>query len=236
MPRQPELVSHWYTLIDGLNASSEECYRQVATDLRDRSIRDLEIAQIVWQESGLLSAKRVYLRVSRGRSVFDICAAPFGNGFFFSWRLAILPPQYGLLFAVLLILATGAGYTIFSGVPQYTLWRDSPKLYHYLTLFPFFPPTTELGILAGFAAFVLMLIIIRVFGGAEAVQAIPLIGWLYKICFAQDTYYRIDTALMFQESVRRAVTDVIDGLIKQQGLRALSDQERQPRLRDFGRG
>ena len=33
----------------------------------------------------IASAKREYLRMQRGKYAFDICAAPFGNGFFVSW-------------------------------------------------------------------------------------------------------------------------------------------------------
>lgn len=60
---------------------------------------------------------------------------------------------------------------------------------------------------------------------------IPLIGALFAD--RGPTYYQIDTALMFQEIVRRAVLEVIDDLTKAQGLRALSESERKPILREF---
>ena len=44
------------------------------------------------------------------------------------------------------------------------------------------------------------------------------------------TYYKTDTALMFQESVSSAVLEVIDGITKTEGLRALSEFERKPLL------
>ena len=37
-----------------------------------------------------------------------------------------------------------------------------------------------------------------------------MIGWVYERLFNPQTYYRYDTAMMFQESVRRAVNEVID--------------------------
>lgn len=65
--------------------------------------------------------------------------------------------------------------------------------------------------------------------------AIPYLGAVYAAIFSPVTYYRMDTALMFQESVRGAVMQVIDGLQNTQGLRALSPEERTPRMRDLGR-
>jgi hypothetical protein len=48
--------------------------------------------------SGLLSAKREYLHVRRGKLAFDICGAPFGTGFFLSCWLAEMAPSWGLLY------------------------------------------------------------------------------------------------------------------------------------------
>lgn len=49
------------------------------------------------------------------------------------------------------------------------------------------------------------------------------------------TYYRIDTAEMFYQSVHQAVLEVIDGMSTQQGLRLLSESERKPIMRGLGR-
>ena len=51
--------------------------------------------------------------------------------------------------------------------------------------------------------------------------------------FTPATYYRIDTALMFQTAVHAEVLAVIDGMTKAKGIRALSEDERKPILRDF---
>ena len=45
--------------------------------------------------SRLASANRQYLRMHRGKHAFDICAAPFGNGFFVSWWLTEPPLRFG---------------------------------------------------------------------------------------------------------------------------------------------
>jgi len=49
------------------------------------------------------------------------------------------------------------------------------------------------------------------------------------------TYYRMDTAFMFQEAVSRAVWEVVDEISQAKGLRALSELERKPILRDLMR-
>jgi hypothetical protein len=65
------------------------------------------------------------------------------------------------------------------------------------------------------------------------IVSIPLIGpfifsWLYPL-----TYYRLDTAHMFQESVRKAVLQVIDGTTQEKGIRTLTEAERKPIMREF---
>jgi hypothetical protein len=49
------------------------------------------------------------------------------------------------------------------------------------------------------------------------------------------TYYRVDTAEMFYQSIQAAVLEVIDGLSSAQGLRLLTEAERKPVMRGFGR-
>jgi hypothetical protein len=64
---------------------------------------------------------------------------------------------------------------------------------------------------------------------------LPWIGGFVRIVVRQDTYYKIDTALMFQEAVHGAVLEVLDDMTDAKGLRRLSDLERKPILRDFYR-
>ena len=47
------------------------------------------------------------------------------------------------------------------------------------------------------------------------------------------TYYQMDTTLMFQESVRLAVLEVIDGMTKVKGLKELSEADRKPILHEL---
>jgi hypothetical protein len=69
--------------------------------------------------------------------------------------------------------------------------------------------------------------------GESTVLAIPLIGWIYERIFAPPTFYSVDTALMFQEAIHKAVLEVIDCMTTNKGIRALSEAERKPVIRRF---
>ena len=61
-------------------------------------------------------------------------------------------------------------------------------------------------------------------------MAIPLLGWMLLVLFFRETYYKVDTRLMFQNAVHSAVLEVVDNLTNANGLRALSEAERKPTM------
>lgn len=109
------VFSHWFHLVDELKTSPMDFYASVESAIGERAVPEHQLSRITCREGGVLSAKREYLRVRRREFVFDICGAPFGNGFFVSWWLGEIPsglvgiltalsaiPVLGLLFALLL--------------------------------------------------------------------------------------------------------------------------------------
>jgi hypothetical protein len=162
MAKPSYIISHWSTMLEGLEASPLEFFNAVELAIGDKNIPSIKLSRFVWKEGGILSAKREYLLVRRKDHVYDICGAPFGNGFFVS------------------------------------SWLGEQR--------------------SGVLAFL--------FG-------IPLLGRLLQSLFKPTTYYQHDTALMFQALVHSAVTEVVDSLTKAKGLRALSDDERKPEIRNF---
>src|SRR3984893_2199917 len=105
---KPQVEGHWHSLIEGFSTSPLDFYELVKAGLARREIPNLKIKTVTWKESGLGSGKRVYLRVSRETLNFDICAAPFGTGFFFSWWLAkISRVLLDFLFLVLVFIVAG---------------------------------------------------------------------------------------------------------------------------------
>ncbi len=160
--RAPIILSHWYHSIEGLQESPQKFYNNLVEAISQRNIPGIDISRIDYREGGVFSAKRTYLRVQRREHIFDICAAPFGSGFFFSWWLG---EKISLFWSLVLMIP-------FLGLPLMNFLRP-------------------------------------------------------------QTYYRYDTALMFQQSISSAVHEVIDGITKTKGLRALSELEKKPILSDF---
>ena len=98
------MLDYKHKLIDGMDSSPEEFYSAIESDLVQRQVPGLEITREEFAEGGLLSAKRVYLRMRRERLVFDICSAPFGKAWFFSYRFALIPACI-MVWELLLVLA-----------------------------------------------------------------------------------------------------------------------------------
>ena len=213
------IISHWYKLFERLRGSPMEFYQRLEHALAERKIPGLDVVRVEWHEGGPLSAKREYLRMTRERLVFDVCAAPFGSGFFVSWRLGEVPLTVNPL-AILLVLVLG-GFAIYLIVQA-------------------------LGICLGLTVVVIGLVALMFFlrsaishGLADldaALMRIPLLGALYERFLRQITFYRIDVALMYQSAVHQAVMEAVDELTSAQGIAPLSELERKPILRElYGR-
>lgn len=162
MSKPNQIISHWSTMIEGLEASPLEFFNAVEKAINDKEIKNTKHSRFIWKEGGILSTKREYLRIKRKDHAYDICGAPFGNGFFVSTWLG----------------------------------------------------DHESGLLA------------RLF-------SIPIIGRILEGLFKPQTYFRHDTALMFQSLVHSAVLEVVDSMTKAKGLRSLSEAERKPEMRNF---
>jgi len=79
--------SKWNTLIDNFNFSTQEFYKLLKEELQNQGIKRLEIEQVSLKEGNAFSSRRSYLRATWKEYQYDICAAPFGKGFFISWWL-----------------------------------------------------------------------------------------------------------------------------------------------------
>ncbi len=211
-------LSNWHYFFENIQASPLELYSSVERAIREREIPDTTPSRVEYWESGLLSARREYLRITRGGYVFDICGAPFGKGFFVSWWLARVTPS-----PIIAILMAGG-----------------------VILLTWMVCMSGFGGILGFLIFPVALVAIFFLTGALLSQgeqdwapyalAIPILGYLFERFFQPYTYYRVDTALMFQESVRSAVLEVLDGMTQAKGVRALTEAERKPILRGFYQG
>jgi len=210
-----DVISNWSCLIENLQTSPLGFFESVERAIQKRAIPDTKSSRVDYHEGGVLSAKREYLRINRGKLIFDICAAPYGTGFFVSWWLG--KPRVSVSPLAFLLAIVG-----------YLVLMDE-----LMSRIGFF-----LGFLISIALVPATLVVLRycVQEGAlsdEHVLSIPIIGYLYKKLLRPDTYYAMDTETMFRTATHAAVLEAMDALLTDKGLRALSETERRPTIREL---
>jgi hypothetical protein len=223
--RKPQVEGNWHSLIEGFATSSLDFYELVKAGIAKREIPDLKISQVEWKQGGLGSGKRTYLRVSREGLNFDICAAPFGTGYFFSWWLARISRvllDFSFIFVYLIV-----GFMLYramSGDSQ----NGEPS---HGCAAVFITPVIFFGILLGLG----LLVRNGDFGIEPTVLSMPITGFIYGLLFRPNTYFNEDTAIMFRESVHHAVTEAIDQVTTAQGVRGLTEEARRITFRPGGK-
>lgn len=79
--------SNWNHLIEPFEYSTEEFYRKFRKELMSHGISGIMAQDITLREGNLFSSRRRYIQVDWKEYQYNICAAPFGDGFFISWWL-----------------------------------------------------------------------------------------------------------------------------------------------------
>ncbi|MBI2409344.1 MAG: hypothetical protein HYV19_13700 [Gemmatimonadetes bacterium] len=215
MAQSAEVISHWHQSVESLSTSSIEFYSAVEKALRDKEVPELKIERVAVSEAGILSAKREYLSVSYGRLHFDICAAPFGKDFFFSWWLGKRSPDLAALYGCLTLI----------GIPVVVVL--------FISMMGFVK-----GILFALFAFGAGLFVLRTSfaDGWSAVEdtilAIPGVGALYLRFFKPVTYYSEDTRLMFEATVHRVFLQVVEGVLTLNKLPQIPSDRQKPQSRN----
>lgn len=159
MAEQTQLHSTWHRNIRGLKQSTREFYSLVQEAVKERQVPEVKFAMVEHKEGGLFSASRTYLRVQRGDLYFDICGAPFADGFFISSRL--------------------------------------------------------------------------ISEGKFLDRAVFSEGSVMKALFKPDTFYKLDTTLMYHSIVHSALTGVVDSLVEAGDLPPLSEEDKRPVMAEF---
>jgi len=213
-PSPDDSRGHWSRLCQGFQVAPSDFYAQVEAAVDKRSLPGVVVERIEYSQGGALSDKRLYLRVRRRRVVFDVCGAPFGDGFFFSWWLAELPPAQPAFVTIFVVLAY---FGLIGWLVRYVGALEGPAM--VLVLLP------------------LVLFLVSRMGNEDAddlMMSLPLIGPVYRKLFNPLTYYRYDTADMFRQAVEKVVQEVIRQMTAAKGIRALTELERKPVMREFG--
>ena len=65
---------------------------------------------------------------------------------------------------------------------------------------------------------------------------IPFLAWLaylFEKFFKPDTYYKIDTMMMFQSLVHEAMLEIVDQYANDKGLKPIEGDDRKPKMKDL---
>jgi hypothetical protein len=211
--KKADVLSHWYALIPGFNTATKEFYEAIEKELKDRQVPGLEISRVEFFEGGLLSGKREYLRMTRERLVFDVCAAPFGTAFFFSCRFAEIPAviEFSQLFILLIAIS------ILGGIAVRFLGLHLGGLIVFLVL-----------------CFLIYLLRNAVALGLRDLDAFLLkdstFGPIYERLFRKETYYRQDTRLMYLDTVNAVVKETVEETTGAKGFKLIKFNEHSPIL------
>jgi len=214
MAQSVEVISHWHQSVDGLNTSTLEYYAAVEKALREKEVVDLEIERVTANESGILSAKREYLRVRYGRLMFDICGAPFGKDFFFCWWLVKRTPGFAALWGCAALI--GLPIVALGFIATMGLFKG---LLVALIVFAVAAAIARAAFADGWSAI------------EDSLLVIPIIGFLYSKFVKPVTYYSEDTRLMFEDTIHRVVLQVVSGVLTLNKLPELSPENMKPQSR-----
>ena len=232
MPQSPldDVVSHWHKLIENFQTSATSFYDDVEKALLQRKLPDLKTSRVEWNEGGILSPRREYLRVHGEHHCFDMCAAPFGNGYFFSSWVTAQKARFVLFYYLLFLVGAFAAWQL-SRMALGAVWNNMDGIAGSL-LRPVMSFAGNFLMIPVAILFVLWSVALLARGGnygaERAMLTIPLVGWFYQKAFAPSTYYRLDTMYMFQSAVQSAMQEVLNGLLTAKGLRALNENEFKP--------
>jgi hypothetical protein len=224
------VVSHWHKLIENFQTSATGFYDEVEEALEERNIAGLKTSRVDWNEGGVLSPRREYLRVYGEHHCFDVCAAPFGNGYFFSSWVTAQRARFVVLYYFLFVAGVFAVWLLAANFLGSAL--NNPSGLGMALLAPVLRMAGNL-LLSPIALLVMLWAVALLargghYGAERAMLTIPLVGWFYEKAFAPPTYYRLDTMYMFQSAVQSALQQVLNELLTAKGLRALHEAEFKP--------
>lgn len=204
------VLSHWFTVTDTFNTSSLCFYGEIEAELARRQVPGLIYSRVEFSEGGILSDQRIYLRMLRERLVFDVCAAPFGRGFFFSLRFAEIPARIELLPLFIVFFGAAAGFVIAVKLAGIVL-----GLLLALTV-------------AGFLVWLLRSTIALGLEDLDVTLSKSPLGGLYERYFRTETYYRHDTRLVYHTIVSDVVKRKVEEVTAAKGITFIDTHEHNP--------
>lgn len=84
--RKPDVHKHEGSYLENFSVPSSALYEAIEGEFSALNIPDIAVSRVLYREGGPHTIKREYLRISRERFAYIVCAAPWGSSFFFSKR------------------------------------------------------------------------------------------------------------------------------------------------------
>lgn len=216
--RKADVLNHWIAFADGFSTSPSEFYAGLEKELGERQVPSMVMSRIEFSQGGLLSEKRIYLRMLRERLVFDVCAAPFGSGFFFSCRTAEIPVAiqwwHWPVFVGGAILTVSVIWYVFAQVTGSFAWSLIGLLFLVGTIVYASRNAVALG-LEDFDATLIKT---------------PVIGPIYEVVFRRESYHRIDSRMCYLEVVPMLVKKLAEETTASKGVKLTRQYELAPVL------
>lgn len=207
----PEVIEHWFMLVPGQQFSSDEFYTSIAAQISEQKVPSLDISRVEISEGGALSDNREYLRMRRERIIFDVCAAPVGVNYFFSYRFyveraAVAPWQVVVLLAAGLLLLDVSMKHV--GV--------------------FLGPTLFVAVLAILGWTMRNAIGLGLRDLDATLLKMPVIGPVYERYFRKDSYYRQDLRIAYCSIVSALVKGRVEKVTGEKGVKLLKEWRYSP--------
>ncbi len=225
-PKFPsQVISHWYALAPGVHFSASDFYESVLDEIAARKMPQLKTSRVEYHEGGILSDRRIYLRLTRERFAFDVCAAPFGDGYFFSLRFVEVPRAGWLLLISFFVLA-GLVWLAASLLPADAYWwvvlvllisllvRWLVKAARRKSEAPTASVPTRKPIMPDFDSFFL---------------GLPVFGDWYEKA-RKNTYYRHDSRLLYHGIISEIVKTKVDEFTAAKGVKLIRTYDYNPIL------
>jgi hypothetical protein len=201
------ISNYWITSPDNFCMSPLEFYTAVENAFQKIKVPGLKIDREEIAEGGLLSDKRIYLRLMRERLAFYICAAPFGTRYFISCRSVYVPPvvKFWHVAAVLAVV----------GIAFLTLAHLLDAVFVVLAMF-----SLILATILGFRN----VLALKLQNVDALLLEIPVISPIYQLYFRKVTYYRIDTRNVYLETIPKVLRELVDDVTGAKGIKLVRMQ------------
>jgi hypothetical protein len=214
--KKGDILGHWIAFHDNFSFPPQDFFDAIQKELQARKIPGMEISHEEFAEGGMLSDKRIYLRLFRERLALYTCAAPFGTGYFFSCRTVYVPALVRLwhIIAALVFFSVVGGLLI-----------------------------KPLGIMfAAVAMVALMFALAAVLGNASTsslsdldtlLLKIPVVATIYEDWFRAETYFREDTRLIYLQQIPAFIKELAEDITAAKGARLEEQYQLPPILGDL---